>query len=506
MIVWLVLIGIVAYFIVRQSVSGITRASLWVLWLVMMAPALIWTAWTLANGPGQPVPPWLALPPFIACPLIYVWLVQQGRSARPQQPTNGDLESPISVLADPSSPAEALALAQALGSAKISPRLLDRTEEASLQDCFPWSVFYLSSVEHRPQAALCYGQLRAEPALAYRTVCDKIRQKFSDRFLVIFQEGQNGKPFFALVPNPQRTPLGQALSKEPPLWKQVVWSVGLLGLSLLSMTLMGAEMLRNPKLDLVRDWAFIQSGAPYAIGLLVVLGAHELGHYWAAKRHRVSVSLPLFIPIPALLGTLGAFTPLRSPMPHRRAMFDVGFWGAIGGLLVALPLLVWGLAHSTVVNPLPGSGLLNWRSIDPSYSIALTLISKATLGAALTPGKAIALHPIALAGYIGLWLGAFHLLPLGSLDGGRIVRAMLGTQGAMLVGHITRFAVLALALARSEFLALALLVFFLPAISQPALDDVTPLDDRRDGLGFLALALLVLVVLPAPRLLLSWLS
>jgi membrane-associated protease RseP (regulator of RpoE activity) len=76
----------------------------------------------------------------------------------------------------------------------------------------------------------------------------------------------------------------------------------------------------------------------------------------------------------------------------------------------------------------------------------------------------------------------------------------------MLVGHITRFAVLVLALARSEFLALALLVFFLPAISQPALDDVTPLDDRRDGLGFLALALLVLVVLPAPRLLLSWLS
>lgn len=506
MIVWLVLIGIVAYFIVRQSVSGITRASVWVLWLVMMAPALIWTTWTLVNGPGQPVPPWLALPPFIACPLLYVILVQQGRSARPQQSSEDDLNSPLSVLADPTSPAEALALAQALGASKIPPRLLDRAEEASLQDCFPWSVFYLSSVEHRPQAALCYGQLRAEPALAYRTVCDKIRQKFSDRFLVIFQEGQNGKPFFALVPNPQRTAIGRTLTSEPPLWKQLVWSVGLLALSLLSMTLMGAEILRNPKLDVVRDWTFLQSGFPYAVGLLSILAAHEMGHYLAAKRHRVAVSLPLFIPIPALLGTLGAFTPLRSPMPHRRAMFDVGFWGAIGGLAVSIPLLIWGLAHSTVVAPLTGSGLLNWRSIDPSYSIGLTLLSKAVLGASLSVGKAIALHPIALAGYIGLWLGAFHLLPLGSLDGGRMIRAMLGVQGAAIAGHITRFAVVILAVARSEFLALALLVFFLPAVSQPALDDVTPLDDRRDGLGFLALVLLVLVVLPAPRMLLAWLS
>ncbi|TAD79351.1 MAG: site-2 protease family protein [Oscillatoriales cyanobacterium] len=506
MIVWLLLIGIVAYFIVRQSVSGITRASVWVLWLVMMSPALIWTTWTLVNGTSQPIPVWLALPPFVACPLLYVVLVQQGRSARPQQPLSDDLDAPVSVLSDPTSPAEALALAQALGSSKIPPRLLDRADEASLQDCFPWSVFYLSSVEHRPQAALCHGQLRAEPALAYRTVCDKIRQKFSDRFLVIFQEGQNGKPFFALVPNPQRTAIGRSLATEPPLWKQGLWSGGLLVLSLLSMTLMGAEMLRDPKLDLMRDWTFIQAGLPYAIGLLAVLGAHELGHYLAAKRHQVAVSLPMFIPIPALLGTLGAFTPLRSPMPHRRAMFDVGFWGAIGGLLVSLPLLVWGLAHSQVVMPMAGSGLLNWRSIDPSYSIALTLLSKAVLGSSLTAGKAIALSPIALAGYIGLWLGAFHLLPLGSLDGGRIMRSMLGAQGGAIAGHITRFAVVALALARSEFLSLALLVFFLPAVGQPALDDVTPLDDRRDGLGFLALGILVLAILPAPRLLWSWLG
>lgn len=506
MIVWLLLIGIVAYFIVRQSVSGITRASVWVLWLVMMSPALIWTTWTLVNGTSQPIPVWLALPPFVACPLLYVVLVQQGRSARPQQPLSDDLDAPVSVISDPTSPAEALALAQALGSSKIPPRLLDRADEASLQDCFPWSVFYLSSVEHRPQAALCHGQLRAEPAVAYRTVCDKIRQKFSDRFLVIFQEGQNGKPFFALVPNPQRTAIGRSLATEPPLWKQGLWSVGLLALSLLSMTLMGAEMLRDPKLEAVRDWTFIQSGLPYAIGLLAVLGAHELGHYLAAKRHHVAVSLPMFIPIPALLGTLGAFTPLRSPMPHRRAMFDVGFWGAIGGLLVSLPLLGWGLAHSQVVTPMAGSGLLNWRSIDPSYSIALTLISKAVFGSALTTGKAIALSPIALAGYIGLWLGAFHLLPLGSLDGGRIMRSMLGAQGGAIAGHITRFAVVALAFARSEFLSLALLVFFLPAVGQPALDDVTPLDDRRDGLGFVALGILVLAILPAPRLLWSWLG
>lgn len=541
MIVWLLLVGLFAYFIVRQSVQGLTRTPVWLLWLVMMTPAFIWTAWGLVHGADQPVPPYLAVPPFVLCPLLYIFLVQRGRGTkpgdRPQDPPESATGEPRSdtVSADPASPLEALALAAASRLPKT--RLLDRSDEQELQDCFPWSVFYLRSIEHRPQAAICYGQLRANPEKAYETVLDNIRQRFSDRFLLVFQEGKNGKPFFALVPNPTAI-----AATEPPVmgptepataaalpnpaeddapWLLATqpvtpprstpqtmgwWAVTLLLATFLTLTLAGVEFVRPSTSGASGTLApqTLREGAAYAIAMLAVVGVHEIAHYIAARRHRIQMAPPLFIPLPAFLGTLGAYAQQQSPAPNRRALFDTAIAGPLAGLVVSLPLLVWGLSLSRTVPLEAGTAsLLNVNALDPHYSAAIALAAKLALGDALTLGRAIDLHPIAIAGYVGVWLAALHLLPIGQLDGGRIVHAMLGQRTGAIVGQVARLAVLVLAFARNEFLPLALLLFFMPSVDRPALNDVSPLDNGRDFLGLMSLVILLAIILPAPRLLLQ---
>jgi membrane-associated protease RseP (regulator of RpoE activity) len=198
------------------------------------------------------------------------------------------------------------------------------------------------------------------------------------------------------------------------------------------------------------------------------------------------------------LGTFGAFIQLRSPVPNRRALFDVGIAGPLSGLVVSLPLLVWGLAHSEVV-PMPdNASLLNFEALDPGASVALTLLSKLALGSQLALDNAIHLHPVAVAGSLGLVVTALNLIPVGQLDGGHIVHAMYGQRNGAIIGQVCRFLVLGLTFVHSELLIWAVLLFFIPAIDEPALNDVSELDDKRDLLGLLALTILVLIVLPTP--------
>ena len=120
------------------------------------------------------------------------------------------------------------------------------------------------------------------------------------------------------------------------------------------------------------------------------------------------------IPLPLLpLGTVGSFIQIRSPIPHRKALFDLGVIGAVAGLVIAIPLLYWGLAHSVVVDlpPKPGAGLLSFEALNPKYSLVLAGLAKLALGSQLVTEKAINLHPIAVAGWIGVLFSAFNLMP-----------------------------------------------------------------------------------------------
>jgi membrane-associated protease RseP (regulator of RpoE activity) len=134
------------------------------------------------------------------------------------------------------------------------------------------------------------------------------------------------------------------------------------------------------------------------------------------------------------------------------------------------------------------------------------VLSKLTLGTELTATDAIDFHPVAIAGYLGLIVTAFNLLPVGQLDGGHMIHAMMGQRTSMAIGQISRFLILILALTRQEFLILAVLLFVLPLNDEPALNDVSELDNIRDFVGLLTLCLLLVILLPVPQMVAQWLN
>ena len=482
----LILLGLFTYFIVKRSVTSITKTPVWLLWLVMMTPALVWSGWTLVNGQDTPMPRLVALGPFVVCPLFYWLLIQWGRrDLKPSATQETETTTQTSV-------EEATTV---LPKEESTLRPISKQEETELRNCFPWGVYYLQNVEYRPQAVLCRGKLRTNPESAYKTVRENIEAEFGDRFFVIFQESLNGKPFFALVPNPQAQPKDGRASE--PVTRPFL-ALGLLLVTLFTTTIAGAEIAGISAKQLKSDPSVLLQGLPYALALMAILSIHELGHYLAARFYKVRTTLPYFIPVPFFLGTFGAFIQMRSPIPNRKALFDVGIAGPLAGFVVTLPLLIWGLAHSSVVPLSDASRLFNFESLDPRFSFLLTLLGKLALGTQLTAQMAIKLHPVAVAGYIGLIVTALNLIPVGQLDGGHIVHAMFGQRTGAAIGQITRFLVLLLAMLQKDLLLWAIILLFMPVADEPALNDVSELDNWRDLWGFLALVILVSIVLPAP--------
>lgn len=498
MIFWLLslvfLLGFITYLVVQRSVASITRTPVWILWLVMMTPALIWSTWTLVYGENNPPPPILVIGPFVTCTLLYWLLIRLGRI--PNSSANNASEATDQSTVKESSQPPLADSTVAEKQSVVKP--LNQEEEATLKSCFSWSVYYVQNIEYRPQAVICRGQLRTTPDAAYQTIRDNIAAQFGDRFLVMLQEGANGKPFFALVPNPHTQQADQ--SKQEPLTRPGL-ALGLLVATLFTTTLAGIEIAGVSVTSLSQLFAeprLFLAGLPYALSLMTILGIHESGHYLTARFYKVRATLPYFIPIPFFLGTFGAFIQIRSPIPNRKALFDLGISGPMTGLIITLPILMWGLMHSTTVAATDKLGL-NFNALNPSTSFLLALLSKLALGGALTAETAIKLHPVAIAGCLGLVVTALNLMPVGQLDGGHVVHAMFGQRTGALIGQVTRLLVLGLSLVQPDFFLWAVLLFFMPVVDGPALNDVSELDNRRDLLGLFTLGLLLMIILPAPR-------
>jgi len=499
MLFWLLLLGIFTYLIVRRSVANITRTPVWLLWLVMMTPAFIWTTWVVLSGDSD-IPLALLLIPFIVCPLLYWALIQWGRPTEKDASLNKSSSAGSSSAGTTPAGVEERAIASIKNGKAEAVRPINKEEEAALKNCFPWSVYYLRDVEYRPQALICRGHLRTSPEVAYKTIRENIENLFGNRFLIIFQEGLDGKPFFALVPNPQR----QMAEKMPEQANfRPGLAAGLLLITIVTTTLSGVVLAGISNEDLQADFGLVAQGLPYGLALMTILAVHELGHYLTARRYRIKATLPYFIPVPPApnifpFGTFGAFIQMRSPIPNRKALFDVGIAGPLSGFIVTVPILLWGLAHSTPTALTEESGILNFESFNPSASFLIALFSKLALGSQLTATSALELHPVAIAGCLGVVITALNLMPVGQLDGGHIVHAMFGQRSGAMIGQIARFLVLALSFVQREFLIWAILLFFMPIVDEPALNDVSELDNKRDFWGLVALALLVLIVLPAP--------
>ncbi|MBD3880582.1 site-2 protease family protein [Phormidium tenue FACHB-886] len=488
--IWLLLIGIFTYIIVQRSVANLTRTPVWLLWLVMMIPAFVWAGWisTYRNSGDETALLLVLTGAFVVSSVLYWFLVQWGRPAKPD------------AASAKSQPPAAAAAISPLAEPRPPVRTLDKEEEANLQNCFPWSVFYLQGIEQRPQALICRGQLRTSAEVAYKTVQENVESYFRDRFLVVLQEGMNGKPFFVLVPNPQAKGAGA----KPTKMTRPLLAAGMLIATFLTMVIAGA-MIDKPlaQREFPQSFAAFQTGLPYALALLAFLGVHELGHYFVARRYGIRTTLPYLIPVPPNaafpIGTFGAFIQSRSPYPNRQSLFDVAVAGPLAGLVVAVPIALWGLAHSTPVALTAESSLLNFESFDPSRSLLISLLSKLALGNLLTAGQGLNLHPVAIAGCLGVLFTALNLTPIGQLDGGHMVHAMFGQRGGAMIGQIARLLILGLVFIQRDLLLWAVFLFLIPSVDEPALNDVSELNNGRDFLGLFALALLIVIVLPAPQ-------
>ena len=447
-----------------------------------MLPVLVMIGWTIAFR-GQAMPLQYTIVLFTGCLVLYLYLIQRGRIARSTMDTAPSSAEPLPELQPPNV-------------SKLRP--LNQAEETSLQTCFPWSVFYLRHLEYHPQGVVCRGQLRTSPEVAYQTVRQNVEAEFGDRFHVIFQEYYPGDPFFELLINPAAIE-----GKTPQVLIRPGLAIALAALTIFTTTWAGLQMVgRIPSIA-----AFVENGFPYAIPLLMFFAARSLGQFITSRKYKIAITLPYFIPVIPLpffpIGTIGSFTQIRSPIPHRQALFDVGLTGAFLGLSVSIPVLAWGLVQSTVVALQNQGGLFQFQALDPRFSIVLAIFGKLAIGRELTPEAAIRLHPTAIAGWLGLMFTAFNLMPIGQLDGGRMVHAVFGRRIGARIGRISRFLLLGFAIVYPHLLLWAVLLLLLPALNEPTLNDVVEVDSFRDAVGLMALVILLLLVLPAPRILTS---
>ncbi|NJL91225.1 MAG: hypothetical protein HC916_16665 [Coleofasciculaceae cyanobacterium SM2_1_6] len=179
-----ILLGLATYYIISRGVTKITTTPPWMLWLVLMTPAISLTLWTLAYGEGRTMPTPLVLGLFIFSPVCYWLLVEAGRKDKSAQVGQATKTEPENLVTPP------------------PLRPISKEEEMKLRQCFPWGIYYLQSVEYFPQAIVCRGKLRTNPDRAYQTVNQNIKNLFGDRFYIIFQEAALGSPVFTLAPNP----------------------------------------------------------------------------------------------------------------------------------------------------------------------------------------------------------------------------------------------------------------------------------------------------------------
>jgi len=245
--------------------------------------------------------------------------------------------------------------------------------------------------------------------------------------------------------------------------------------------------------DLVQDPWSIQAGIPFAATLLSILLIHELGHYTLARWHRVAATLPYFIPAPPLLiGTFGAFIRMQTPPPNRRALFDVGAAGPWAGLLIAVPAAFVGLRLSEVRPLALGEG-----GLVLGDSILFSWLTRLALGTT-ADDVTIILHPVALAGWFGLFVTFLNLLPVGQLDGGHVAYALFGRWHRWIARSFLALILVLGMTGWQGWLMWVILLLLIGLDHPPTRDLLTPLDVRRQVAGWLTVGVLIVTFMANP--------
>ncbi|MFN8546862.1 MAG: site-2 protease family protein [Candidatus Eisenbacteria bacterium] len=231
----------------------------------------------------------------------------------------------------------------------------------------------------------------------------------------------------------------------------------------------------------------------YSLAIMTILLCHEMGHYLTCRHYRVSASLPYFVPLPfvSLFGTMGAIIRMRGTIRDRRVLFDIGIAGPLAGLVPALIALVWGLKLSSVVhtqsvpNMIPLGDSLMLRGLEHFFFPGLA------------ESDDVLLHPLAFAGWAGLFVTALNLLPVGQLDGGHVLYGLAGKRSATIATLVLAAMALNAVFYPGWWFWVALLAIF--GVRHPrTLDEHVPIGAWRVALGVFALIVFVLCFVPQP--------
>lgn len=245
-------------------------------------------------------------------------------------------------------------------------------------------------------------------------------------------------------------------------------------------------------LDVFSDRRVFALSFWYAIVLISILSAHEMGHYLTARRYGINATLPFFIPFPTIIGTLGAYIRIRSPITRKEQLFDIGAAGPLSGFILALPALVYGVSRSMVISITPKEHILRFG--DPLIVKILEFVFFKDIPA----GYALVIHPVAFAGWVGILVTFLNLFPVGQLDGGHIAYSMLGKK-AFILGPVflVLFIFMGIFFWIGWFLWAALVLFL--GMKHPRLyDENKRLSKNRRILSYILLTIFVLSFNPAP--------
>ncbi len=342
---------------------------------------------------------------------------------------------------------------------------------------------------------------------AYDSLFEQLKPK---QLTPLFRWEDNRQAILIVPGMPTPTP-------SNPLWNLVLFI-----LTILSVLFAGSLVALNGLPTNVLQ--AVVNGWPFALSLMAILASHEFGHYLAGRYHGVHVTLPYFIPFPfSTIGTMGAFINMKELPRNRKILLDIGVAGPLAGMVIAIPVLLYGLSISSL-GPLP-SVLSNPPSVQmEGNSIAYLLAKLAVFGqllpspatyAGISPilywlrffftgfpkplgGMDVNISPVAWAGWIGLLVTAMNLIPAGQLDGGHMMYVLIGRKAAARTFPFVLGALVLLGVVWNGWWIWAALVFFLGRRYAEPLDQITPLDTPRKLLAILALFLFIFTFSPVP--------
>ncbi|MEO5887327.1 MAG: site-2 protease family protein [Anaerolineales bacterium] len=390
-----------------------------------------------------------------------------------------------------------------------------RVEDVTAGNPKEWIARYRGQLLNKEDSIAAYDQL-AEAVRPYNLT-------------PLFRKEEGDKQLIFLVPSP---PI-------PKLSGRLIVNIVLFILTILSVMLTGMDippeaMPTDGSFPLSALLRYLYTGWPFALSMMGILFAHEMGHYLACRYYKVPATLPYFLPAPFLspLGTLGAFIIMRGIPKNKRVLFDVGVAGPLAGLVIAIPVLFIGLALSNlgpVEPPPPGmSGLLEGNSIFylfSKYMVFGELLPRPASMGGLSPmmywlqyfftgqpipfnGVDVQLHSVALAGWAGLLVTALNLVPVGTLDGGHVAYGLFGEKARRIfpfvIGGLLALSVLPSLLTLSfaglnySWLLWVMILFWLGNVRSQPLDDITELDSPRRTLGIFVLIIFILLFTPIP--------